>query len=213
MHNLVTRVRPVKIKGNPVEQTHKSDGNYARLCLSSRRLPWLLQTADCACCSFCYTGKGVTRQASDQASQVKSRSQESPAFKNLVMSDEVLVMMSTTTGTSILGVEEDTLGQKWIGYKSFLRSEEDLHAQSMLLTTLNTRPKRSKKKHFWSYWTNDEGGAVFGGDNTGQRETTKKRIHRFKPDNAVRNLNPGQSTNYLTGGDLLPWEVPTHDCE
>jgi hypothetical protein len=67
------------------------------------------------------------------------------------MSDEVLVMMSTTTGTSILGVEEDTLGQKWIGYKSFLRSEEDLHAQSMLLTTLNTRPKRSKKKHFWSY--------------------------------------------------------------
>lgn len=143
MHNLVRRAGPVKIKGNPVEQTHKSHRNYARLCLSSRRLPWLLQTADCACCSFCYTGKGVTRQASDQASQVKSRSQESPAFKNLVMSDEVLVMMSTTTGTSILGVEEDTLGQKWIGYKSFLKSEENLHAQIMVLTITTEALKKT----------------------------------------------------------------------
>lgn len=59
------------------------------------------------------------------------------------MSDEVLVMMSTTTGTSILGVEEDTLGQKWIGYKSFLKSEENLHAQIMVLTITTEALKKT----------------------------------------------------------------------
>ena len=52
-------------------------------------------------------------------------------------------MMSTTTGTSVLGVEEDILGQKWIGYKSFLKSEENLHAQIMVLTITTEALKKT----------------------------------------------------------------------